>query len=98
MKKIGYWRQYEDSEENLPWPMVRKLPDEVKHKVILYLTRGKTHQAWMGFSNCRLCGCRNGTTCLTDGSFVWPEGYGHYIDKHDVMVDPDLLAHILTQS
>lgn len=98
-KSVGYWKQSENSNENLPWPTTgRKLPNETKHKIILYLNRGKTHAAWMGSSHCRICGCMNGSTCLTDGTFVWPEGYAHYIDKHDVMVDPDLLAHIITQT
>lgn len=99
LKQVGYWRQKENSNEPLPWPSsnIRHLPDDTKHKIILYLTNGKEYAAWMGFSMCRLCGCINGTTCRTDGKFVWPEGYAHYIDKHDVAVDPELLAHILTQ-
>lgn len=99
MKRIGYWKQREDSTEDLPWPVVgRQLSDDTKHKILLYLNRGKEYCAWKGCSTCRLCGCLNGTVCMTDGKhFIWPEGYAHYIDKHNIMVDTDLLAHVLTQ-
>jgi hypothetical protein len=97
LKAVGYWRKHEDSTEDLPWPdKIRKLPDDIKHKVLLYLNRGEIKYHWRGFSNCRICAKANGSVCLTDGIFIWPEGYSHYISEHDVMVDPELLAHILT--
>jgi hypothetical protein len=98
LKAVGYWRKHEDSTEDLPWPdKIRKLPDDIKHKVILYLVRGDCIDQARGFSACRICGyAPNGSCCMTDGVFKWPEGYSHYISEHDVMVDPELLAHILT--
>ena len=50
-----------------------------------------------GWSTCRICHKMNGTTCLTDGEFVYPEGYSHYIRDHNIMPDLDLLAKVLSQ-
>ena len=105
--RVGYWRQREgapdppwnkDSTLALPWPEENslRLPPETVHKVVLYLTRGKEHAAWMGMSRCRICNKSNGSRCLTDGEFVWPEGYAHYITEHHVQPDAKLLAKILT--
>lgn len=96
MKEIGYWRQKEDSNEDLSWPTEGKLPMETKQKIVEYLMKGKQHAAWKGFSRCRICSKLNGTTCLTDGEFVYPEGYAHYIIDHNIMPDLDLLAKVLT--
>ena len=96
-KQIGYWRQKKDSNEFLPWPEESgRLPRESKQRVAEYLMKGKEHAAWMGFSTCRICGKLNGTTCLTDGEFVYPEGYAHYILDHNVTPDLDLLSKVLT--
>ena len=97
MKRIGYWRQEEDSEEDLPWPQEGRLSDEAKKKVADYLDKGKEHAAWMGWSTCRICGKNNGTTCMMRDGFVYPEGYSHYIRDHNIMPDLDLLAKVLSQ-
>ncbi len=96
MKQVGYWRKKEESNENLPWPTEGRLPLETKRKVVEYLNNGKLHMAWMGRSSCRICGKMNGTTCLTDGEFVYPEGYSHYIIDHNIMPDLELLTKILS--
>src|ERR1043165_3334922 len=97
MKRIGYWRQAKDSNySNLPWPEEGRLPLETKQKVVEFLNKGKMNAAWMGYSTCRICGKLNGTTCLTNGEFVYPEGYSHYILDHNIMPDIDLLSKILT--
>lgn len=98
MKQIGYWRKRIDSKENLPWPEEGHLPNETKQKVSEYLNNGKEHAAYMGCSTCRICGkWGNGSTDLTDGEFIWPEGYSHYITEHNIMPDLDLLSKVLTQ-
>jgi len=97
MKEIGYWREKENSNENLPWPQEGKLSDEVKQKVVDYLNKGKEYEAWLGWSNCRICGKMNGSICMTDGEFVYPEGYSHYIKDHNIMPDIGLLAKVLSE-
>jgi hypothetical protein len=38
-----------------------------------------------------------GSHDLTDGVFVWPEGYAHYIEKHDVKPPREFIEHVLAK-
>lgn len=49
-----------------------------------------------GFSLCRICGCRNGGTELTDGVYVWPDGLAHYVTEHDVRLPDVFVQHVLS--
>jgi len=69
-----------------------------KQLVLAHLKRGKVHQAWMGFSNCRFCGCENGTRDMSDGVYVWPEGFAHYLLVHHVRPPQEFVAHVLRQA
>ncbi len=96
--RIGYWRQKKDSKEDLPWPEEGRLPLDTKEKIAKYLMNGKEYAAWMGCSTCRICGkWSNGSTCMTDGEFVYPEGYAHYILDHNITPDVRLLAKVLSK-
>jgi len=92
---IGYWRQKRDSKEDLPWPEEGNLTQEVKKLVANYLMSGQEAAAWMGYSRCRICGKLNGTVCMTDGEFTYPEGYAHYILDHNIQPDERLLKKVL---
>lgn len=36
-----------------------------------------------------------GTHCFTaDGSWVWPEGFAHYVEKHGVRPNKDFIGHL----
>jgi hypothetical protein len=96
MKHIGYWRQRQDSPEDLPWPIEGHLPQETKEKIARYLSDGKITAHWRGWSTCRICGKMNGSVCKTDGEFEYPEGYAHYILDHNIQPDGELLAKVLT--
>jgi hypothetical protein len=56
----------------------------------------------MGYSFCRF-DCdeakRNprimGACTLTDGTYCWPEGYWHYIQRHQVKPNDDLIDHVV---
>lgn len=50
--------------------------------------RPATVQAYRGYSPCRICEISNGCREYTFGSFRWPQGYIHYLDKHNVQPDP----------
>jgi hypothetical protein len=95
MKRIGYWREFEDSKEDLPWPTEGRLPSETKQELGKYLMEGKLYEEWKGSSRCRICGKANGSTCLINGDFIYPEGYSHYILEHNISPDLDLLAVVL---
>ena len=49
-----------------------------------------------GSSTCRLCGLRNnGSEEFYLDGFVWPEGYGHYLEQHNVAIDPAFGKYLL---
>lgn len=71
-----------------------------RHLVIRYLKAGRVHKVWMGDSWCR-CGCKHaqmGNKDLTDGVYLWPEGYAHYLEVHDVRPPDEFIHHVLMQT
>jgi ankyrin repeat protein len=98
MKRVGFWRQREDEESELPhpralvdaaWPLVERV------RVATYLRKGRTACAWRGYSFCRFdCGVpfdQMGTRDLTDEEWVWPEGFAHYVEHHAVRPPAEFL-------
>jgi hypothetical protein len=61
-------------------------------RVLQYLRSGHTRKSFMGLSYCRF-GCEwiEGTACVTDGTWVWPEGLAHYVDVHNVPLPVEFL-------
>ena len=98
IKRIGYWRRYKEEDDGLPWPEEGNLPLETKQKIVEYLDSGKRHAVWRGWSTCRICGKINGSACLVNDNFEYPEGYSHYIIDHNIMPDIDLLTTVLMKN
>jgi hypothetical protein len=38
-----------------------------------------------------------GSTCLSDGHFIWPQGLAHYVDKHSVRPPDEFVHHALRE-
>jgi hypothetical protein len=99
LRRIGYWATGADDQY---WPDSRAFvdphPDPVTQtRVGEYLRHGTWFVVCMGFSPCRLCGRRNGSTELTDGKhFVWPEGLAHYVDEHRLRL-PDEVTSVMKE-
>jgi hypothetical protein len=96
LRGVGYWQ--EPGEPALPTPQEWVNTDwDVGQRaaVIRYLDDGKPRNAYMGSSLCRFCGCVNGSTDLTDGVWVWPEGYAHYLTAHGVVPPQAFVDHVL---
>lgn len=92
--KIGYWKggaSYNDQYPDVNDYIRPRWSPLTKEMVLMYLDKGKTVKHWKGSSNCRICGKENGSTELSDGTYVWPEGFSHYIEKHDVMPPEDFI-------
>jgi hypothetical protein len=93
---IGYWR----SDYDLNWPQVEDFIDEdwdlrARRDTVTYLRRASVARIFWGSSTCRICGVDNGSAELTDGRFIWPEGFAHYVEAHGVR-PPDLFVdHVL---
>ena len=63
--------------------------------IIDYLENGEILEAWRGFSGCRICGfVPNGSRCLTDGVYQWPQGLAHYVREHRTPLPTEFLDHI----
>lgn len=73
----------------------RQEPDR---RVLTYLSTGHVYRAHVGYSYCRFgCGLHDietGTTDLTDGTWVWPEGLAHYVDCHGVPLPDEFLTSL----
>jgi hypothetical protein len=88
--QIGFWRS-SDGKNFKDCPTIQEYTDyhwygKEKENVIKYLSLKHTVDgAYMGYSNCRVCGKINGNEEYTDGKYVWPEGYLHYITEHNVI-------------
>lgn len=95
MIEIGYW--YSDEEQHLPNPYdyIDVTWDARERSIVIdYLKNGNTKHSWRGSSSCRICGCSNGSTCLTDGVYIWPEGLVHYVQTHNVRPPAEFVNHI----
>lgn len=70
---------------------------EEKKMVADYLNKAGTLIKWKGFSTCRMCDKRNGTTCVGDDRFIWPKGFAHYIEEHNVRPPREFVDHVRAQ-
>jgi hypothetical protein len=66
-----------------------------RREVEYYLSSGSFGRAYMGYSECRICGQQNGAGEFTDGTYVWPEGLLHYVRTHDVRPPDEFVVHAL---
>lgn len=101
--KVGFWRGLDPRYDDGTYPDVRRFIDPSwdrveRNRVIAYVSdprfRGDGYRGW---SDCRICGKNNGRSDFTDGVYVWPEGFGHYLSQHDVRPPADFVAHVLRQ-
>jgi hypothetical protein len=99
-RPIGFWCAPDGrgKSDDLPDPrdcVNRDWSPAEREIVVRYLRAGRFHTAYMGYSNCRICGCRNGDREFTDGVWFWPEGYAHYLEAHGVAPPEEFVAHVL---
>ena len=96
---IAHYEPFED----LPDPrrlVGDGLSDEQRAKLVGYLKAGKASKSWKGYSYCRFgCGAKHsdmGTKDFTDGTYEWPEGLAHYVEKHQVMLPEKFVEKVLS--
>lgn len=69
--------------------------------VVAYLRAGFAAEHYMGYSHCRFdCGINDadmGDADLTDGTYVWPQGFVHYVEAHGVKPPQEFVRHVLRQ-
>lgn len=86
VNREGFWKT-SDEDSRLPLPVSNSEPWKGQRKFLRALSSVES-EAWKvyykGLSTCRLCGKKNGSSEYADGSWVWPAGYRHYIEGHNV--------------
>lgn len=93
LQLIGYWKTSLQDPYPFPQEVEIELASKVRGKLVHYLTAGACVQRCRGFSACRYgCGS-NGSTEMSDGRWVWPEGLAHYVCEHRVGLPPEFVAH-----
>jgi len=100
--KTGY--SFESYERQGGLPLPGEWVDDTwssleRAKVVVYLKSGKAVWHWRGSSWCRF-GCEGndremGSTDLSDGTYVWPQGFSHYVEKHGVRPPDEFVQHVL---
>ena len=95
---IGYWSEkYENGVT--PAYLCGNYAPQTKEKIVNYLKSGIRGVEFMGCARCRFeCEYSHtkdlGNTDMTDGSWVWPEGLSHYVEKHNLLLPPEFVAHM----
>lgn len=105
MKKVGFWwsatlshlKEYAD----LPRPHDHVDPDwdaAERTMIIDYVEDPKfASTQYRGMSQCRFCAKFNGSKDYTDGTYLWPQGFGHYLKEHEVKPPQDFIDHVLAR-
>lgn len=99
---IGYWKMQNEQNVPLPdFPHPTKFQEDhwnedEKNLVLNHLKNGVSVRHYRGSSWCRFnCDEENmGSTCMTDGVYIYPEGLTHYIEKHQVKLPNEFIEHI----
>ena len=106
LKEVGFWRidSSDDSHGrdlhltsvDLSWSLSSEA--RVVRDYVAY--HGMVESYEQAYSWCRFSGCEAprrelGCVTFTDGVFVWPEGYTHYLMRHNVKPPDDFISHVL---
>ena len=109
---IGYWHETKQGSSSSVYDAIDKDWDKDERQMVLdYLKLasmsaveeqpsggGPTVLAsWRGLSMCRICDQVNGNQCHGDAIYNWPQGYGHYIEKHNVKPPQKFIDHVRQQ-
>lgn len=101
LKKVGFWYDPLAASTHLPHPqdlVNATWAAEEKKVVIAHLKAGEVKASCLGMSRCRFCNKFNGNKDLTDGVWVWPEGFAHYLEEHCVRPPQDFIDHVLKRT
>ena len=95
LQRLGYWHGPYTPE----WPDVRRFVDaewdeDERAEVWSHLRAGFTARAYLGRSDCRICGEAVGSLEVSDGTYIWPEGLAHYVREHSVRLPVEFVEHV----
>jgi hypothetical protein len=101
--EVGFWAPLAEVEQPSGRPRARSCVDTTwdarERAVVAAYVRyaGCLESYELGYSTCRFgCGTGRAMGCaaLTDGVFVWPEAYHHYITVHGVRPPATFVEHV----
>jgi hypothetical protein len=87
----GFWRTSLHADGKLPWPQPEPKWNE-RAGFLEMLDRAEVaayRVHYFGYSDCRICGCLNGTKSFRLDVWEWPEGFRHYVAEHEVRPSPE---------
>ncbi|MBW2240777.1 MAG: hypothetical protein JRH01_02230 [Deltaproteobacteria bacterium] len=96
---IGFWNDgSDDCPLHNPQEFVDPRGDEgLREDLFHYLNAGSPTIQYLGYSWCRFaCGIDEsemGTSDLSDGVWLWPEGLAHYVARHGVRLPDEFVEH-----
>ena len=92
-----YRHRYKDDVLVQPHHLINELwyVGKDKNKIVKYLDEGKDIASYMGKSKCRICQQSLGSHDLTDGRYLWPEKFSHYISEHNICLPDFFFRHMV---
>jgi hypothetical protein len=103
--RIGYWTQAatDPKTDGLLWPedcVDLSWDVSERSEVAAYLgeTLPEEEIQYNGISWCRFCRKPNGSCDFGDGTYIWPQGYAHYVVVHGVKPPQEFIDHVLSAS
>jgi hypothetical protein len=98
-KAVGLPLELPDPREFIDTHWLDTQQGKMEFKAVLaHLSAGTRQDAYFGYHTCLLCGQDAGYQDLTDGVYVWPEGYAHYVQEHGVKPPQDFIDHVLSKA
>jgi hypothetical protein len=114
MNYIGFWKVKRESYENImpwetDWPNIpiensaNGNQDDIIKLLLLkqeFIDAGNGGQMkhYFGISMCRICNKPNGCSEYSIDGFVWPSGYIHYLQNHNVMCEPIFKNYLISSN
>lgn len=98
--KEGYWNNDRNDYPELPRPRAIDQPWKGRRSFLKALGKVEARfpgNRYKGFSRCRICGQMNGSSDHSASGWVWPEGFRHYVEAHNVRPSTafiDLITHL----
>ncbi len=98
-KREGFWKSALEPELPTPKACQRPHKDQAVFLEALSSVEFVAHEsAYRGWSVCRVCRKPNGNEEFKLVGWVWPQGYRHYIEEHNVRPSPEFKQFVMERA